>query len=372
MAILLSSFYFFYFAIVGVYLVFLPKVLSGIGYSAQEIGILFAAAPLVRFILPFFFIKGLELNRTIFNIALIVMVVSAASFYINISDFYRLLASNIALGVGMSLINPYIEVISLEVIGKERYGKVRLFGSVGFILVALVLVKVLSSAEVALGFLLVLSILTAFVAFVIAKEVSQTRAPKSDYSYNDINLFQDYKLWLGLILMQLSFGSFYNFFTIYETDHGISLDTTIYLWSFGVLVEIIMLFFQGRILKQNLLLLLQITTFITVLRWFLLYAFAENLFVLYFSQSLHAFSFALFHSAAIAYLFSFYTHKSLAQQFFSGIAYGLGGLIGAVLAGFIYEHYPEYLFLSSSFIAFLSFVYFILWGRELQRRAENS
>lgn len=365
MAILLSSFYFFYFAIVGVYLIFLPKVFSGIGYSAQEIGILLAALPLVRFILPFFFIRGLELNRGIFNAALVIMVVSAASFYINVADFYRLLASNIALGVGMSLINPYIEVISLEVIGKERYGKVRLFGSVGFILVALVLVKVLTSAQVALAFLLVLSLLTALVAFVIARDVSQTKRSKSEYGSNDINLFKDYKLWLALILMQLSFGSFYNFFTIYETDHGISLDTTIYLWSFGVLVEIAMLFFQGRLLKKNLLFLLQITTLITVLRWFLVYAFADNLVVLYFSQSLHAFSFALFHSAAIAYLFSFYLHKSLAQQFFSGIAYGLGGLIGAVLAGFIYQHYPEYLFLSSSFIAFLSFVYFVLWGREL-------
>jgi len=363
MQILLSLFYFFYFSVVGVYLIFMPKVLSGLGYSAQEIGVIFAAGPLVRFILPFLFLKGLELNRNIFNLSLVVMVMSACLFYINVHDFYRLLASNIALGIGLSLVLPYVEVISLHVIGKERYGKIRLFGSLGFVLVALVLVKVLTAPTIALGFLLILTLITAFFAFVIAKrEECSTHSSKTEL--HDIKLFRDYKLWLALLLMQMSFGSFYNFFTIYETDHGISLDTTIYLWSFGVLVEIVMLYTQGKFLKNNLLSILQITTFVTAIRWYLVYAFADNLFILYFSQSLHAFSFALYHSAAIAYLYKIYEHKALAQQFFSGVGYGLGGLSGALLAGYIYEYYPEYLFLSSSGFAFLSFVAFSAWKRD--------
>ena len=50
----LSAFYFFYFAAVGVYIIFLPKVLHDIGYGAFDIGIIFALAPLMRFITPFF------------------------------------------------------------------------------------------------------------------------------------------------------------------------------------------------------------------------------------------------------------------------------------------------------------------------------
>ncbi|MDQ7066816.1 MAG: MFS transporter [Sulfurimonas sp.] len=363
MNILLSFFYFFYFSVVGVYIIFIPKVLTTFGYSAQEIGIIFAAGPLVRFILPMLFIRGLKLERKAFNSALVIMLVSALSFYTFVENFYPLLLSNIFLGVGLGIVLPYIEVIALEKLGREHYGKIRLFGSLGFILVALVLVKFLTNSMVALEFLLSLTFATAIFSFIIVHELYKTKKEKKEVIKNDINLFKDWRLWLGLTLMQLSFGAFYNFFTIYATDNGISLQTTIYLWSFGVGAEILMFRYQARFLQTKLLLVLQITTFITALRWLLIFAFSQNVFILYFSQSLHAFSFALFHSAAIAYLHQLYRHKALAQQFFAGITYGLGGFLGALLSGVIYEYYPEYLFLSAAFIAFLAFVYIVLWKK---------
>ena len=366
MPVLLSFFYFFYFSIIGVYIIFMPKVLSTVGYSASDVGIIFAAGPMVRFLLPFAFIKGLKLNTKSFNIALVIMVLSTISFYFSLYDFYKLLFSSISFGVGLSLILPYVEVISLECVGKERYGKIRLFGSLGFILVALVLVKFLSSPQVALTYLLVLSVLASSMAFFIVKN-RDIHGSQNGYIDNDITLLKDWRLWLGLTLMQVSFGAFYNFFTIYETDNGVSLDMTIYLWSFGVVVEVFMLFFQGRFLQKNLLLILQITTFASALRWFLLFSFPENLGILFFAQSLHALSFALFHSAAISYLFHLYKHKSLTQQFFSGITYGLGGFVGALSAGYIYELYPRYLFLSATFIALMACVSIYFFARSNNR-----
>ncbi|MBC8237924.1 MAG: MFS transporter [Helicobacteraceae bacterium] len=363
MPILLSTFYFFYFAIIGVYIIFMPKVLAMSGYSASEIGIIFAAGPLVRFVLPFAFVKGLKIDLKMFNTALLITLLSALSFYFSLSDFYALLFSSIGLGIGLSVILPYIEVISLSLIGKERYGKIRLFGSVGFVLVALVLVKFLSSPDIALNYLFIATFFTVIVAFSIVMS-THVKNQKKEEVLNDINLLSDWKLWLGLTLMQVSFGSFYNFFTIYETDFGISLDMTIYLWSFGVLVEIVMLFSQGRFLRNNLLSILQITTAATAFRWFLVYLFPQNIAVLFFAQSLHALSFALFHSAAISYLFHTYKHRALAQQFFSGITYGLGGFTGALLAGYIYELFPRELFLSSALIALLSWMFLYFHSRK--------
>jgi len=365
MPVLLSSFYFFYFSVVGVYIIFMPKVLAMSGYSASEIGIIFAAGPLVRFLLPFAFLKGLKLDIKSFNIALAIMLISSLSFYFSLDNFYKLLFSNIGLSIGLSLILPYIEVISLSCIGKERYGKIRLFGSIGFVLVALVLVKFMSSPNTALNFLLSATYITAIFAFIIARSTESTSENKKDI-INDINLLSDWKLWLGLTLMQVSFGSFYNFFTIYETDHGISLDMTIYLWSFGVLAEIFMLYFQGRFLKNNLLMILQITTFVSAIRWYLVFLFPQNIIILFFTQSLHALSFALFHSAAISYLYSRYKHKALAQQFFSGITYGFGGFSGALIAGYVYENYPHYIFLSSSAFAFGAFLFLYLHSKRVK------
>ncbi len=365
---LLGIFYFFYFSIVGVYIIFMPKVLAMSGYSATEIGTIFAVAPLVRFILPFAFVRGLKLGVKSFNTALVMMLMSSVAFYFSLDNFYKLLLANAGLGIGLSLILPYMEHIALSQIGKERYGKIRLFGSVGFVLVALVLVRVLSEAIVALEFLVALSFLTAIVAYIIAKNAHRTEEITQPVQ-NDIHLLRDWRLWLGLTLMQVSFGAYYNFFTIYETDHSVSMDMTIYLWSFGVLAEIIMLYFQGKLLRLNLLLILQITTFATAFRWFLLFLFPQNLLILFFSQTLHALSFALFHSAAISYLFYLYKHKALAQQFFSGISYGLGGFSGAILAGYIYEYYPEYLFLSAMFLALLACGFLYVW--EKKRRSTS-
>jgi len=342
----------------------MPKVLSTLSYSPEEIGVIFAAAPLVRLLLPILFVKGFRLTHKSFNMALILMLVSSFAFYSFVYDFYKLLVANIFLGAGLSLILPYVEVVALDKLGKENYGKVRLFGSVGFVLVALFLVRYLDTPTRPLDFLLGLNIITAIVAFVIAKVLSK-KEHKSEELTNDINVFKDWRLWAALILMQVSFGAFYNFFTIYATDNGISMQTTINLWVFGVLAEIIMLYYQGVFLRRNLVLVLEVTMFITAIRWLLVYLFADNLYILYFSQTLHAFSFALFHSAAISYLHHLYKNKALAQQFFSGITYGLGGFSGALLSGVIYEYYPSYLFLSSALLAFGAFIFMSLFKREL-------
>jgi PPP family 3-phenylpropionic acid transporter len=356
MALLLALFYFFYFAIIAVYIIFMPKILSEVGYSPSEIGIIFAAAPLIRFIVPFAFIKGVALNRSIFNIALLLLALSALAFYPALEHFYALLIANIGLGIGLSLILPYIEVIALTLIGKERYGKVRLYGSVGFILVSLVLVKFLTTPHSAVLYLIATVIATTLFGYRIAKHDTSQNSTHSEQDLDDFNIIKEWKLWSGLLLMQVSFGAFYNFFTIYETERGISMDMTIYLWSFGVIVEILMLYFQGPLLKKNLLHILQFTTAFTALRWLLLFLYPTDLMILFGSQAIHALSFALFHSAAISYLFTLYAQKKLAQQFFFGISYGLGGFIGAIGAGYIYELWPSQLFLVAAMVALLSFI----------------
>jgi len=370
MQILLAVFYFFYFGIVGIYIIFMPKVLMMVGYSGSEIGIIFAAAPLVRFLLPFAFTRGLELNFQRFNTALAIMLVSSVAFYLLLHNFWGLFFSNVMLSVGMSLILPYVEVIALEAVKKEGYGKVRLYGSIGFVFVALLLVKFLSSPQIALYYMMSFVFLTALLAFFIAKDVHKNASQKETLP-NDIAIVADYKLWIALMLMQVSFGAFYNFFTIYETDHGITLDMTIYLWTFGVLVEILMLFFQGRLLRFNLVLLLQITTLSAVVRWFLVYLYPANLEVLFFTQSLHALSFALFYSASISYLHQIYANKVLAQQFFSGLTYGLGGLLGALGFGYLYDYFPQSIFLVAAVVALAAFIFITLWSRSGANRFNN-
>ena len=351
----LSAFYFFYFAAVGVYVIFLPKVLHDIGYGTFDIGIIFALAPLMRFITPFLFLKHIKLDQKVFKIALFLSIISSVSFYLTIENFFLFLINNALLGVCLSLILPYLEVTAISSLGKEKYGKSRLYGSIGFMLISLVLAKFLTQPYIAIHYYLVLNILTVlFALFLLRFDVQR----KDSILKESFSFFKYWPFWISLFFMQMSFGGFYNFFTIYETAHGISLEVTSYLWSFGVICEILMLYFQAPLLKNNLLNIIKICVAITTFRWVLLYLYPDSLSITFFTQSLHAFSFGLYHSSVIIYLYTLYENKKLAQQFMYGVAYGLGGFIGALIAG---ASDGEYLFLYSAIFSFISFftLYFV-------------
>lgn len=70
-SILLGAYYFFYFALVGVYVIFLPKVLLDFSYTPIEVGIIYAAAPFMRFLLPFAFRHWISLTPKVYLWALL-------------------------------------------------------------------------------------------------------------------------------------------------------------------------------------------------------------------------------------------------------------------------------------------------------------
>ena len=357
----ISGFFFFYFIVTGVYVIFMPKILLMLGYSTPQIGAIFALAPLMRFFVPFFFLKHFELTQKVFYTALSGALIAILLFYLTINNFYLFMFPNMLLGACLGMILPYIETYAMEHLQKERFGRSRLFGSIGFMLIGIILARHLDNYTNGLHYLLLAISLTAFFAYWLTRNNPIFAA--SNQNTEPFNFLNVKYLWISLFLMQVSFGTFYNFFTIYETEHGISLEVTSYLWAFGVICEIILFYYQASLLKRfSLLSLVKLGVFATALRWFLLFLFPSSLFISYATQSMHAFSFALHHTAALSLLYTLYTHKKLAAQFYYGLSFGLGGFIGALLAGYFYG---EYLYLYASIVALLSFGSLMLFkGRE--------
>ncbi len=359
---LLGAYYFFYFALVGVYVIFMPKVLLELGYSAVEVGIIYAAAPFMRFLLPFVFRHAVSLTPKVYQLSLVLTFIGTLLFLVSVNDFWIYLTANLLFGAAMGISLPYVETIALASLSKHRYGKVRLWGSLGFMGIALWLGKVLSSPYEALYYLSVMAFLTLLSGAMLTKYDSISHSSAQDDA--SFSLSKYWAFWVSVFLMQVGFGGFYNFFTIYETAHGISLEMISWMWRFGVICEVFMLYFQGPLLQRNLLNILQFATLVTAIRWMILYLYPDSVTLTFTSQSLHAISFALYHTAAITYVFSLYTQKKLAQQFFLGIAFGLGGSTGALLSGQIYG---EYLFLVESIITFMAFIVLFIH----QRRKEG-
>jgi len=350
LTLLLSAYYFFYFALVGVYVIFMPKMLLDLGYSATEVGIIYAAAPFMRFLLPFLFRKYVALTPKVYVISLVLTFLAALLFMVTVDNFWVYLIANLLFGAAMGISLPYVETIALASLSKSKYGKVRLWGSLGFMGIALWLGKILQTPQETLYYLVATAFATMLFGAVIVKyDTVKHESTQSDAAFS---LSRYWAFWLSVFLMQVGFGGFYNFFTIYETEHGIPLEMVTWMWSFGVICEIVMLFFQAPLLQRNLLHILQFATLVTALRWLILFLFPDSIPLTFASQSLHAVSFALYHTAAITYVFSLYSQKKLAQQFFLGIAFGLGGSVGALLSGLIYG---EYLFLVEALITLLAF-----------------
>lgn len=309
--------------------------------------------PLMRFIIPFLFLKKIRLTKNIFYIALASMLFGALSFYFTINNFYYFILSTLFIGGSMGLILPYIETYAMEHLQKERFGKSRLYGSIGFMLIGIVLAKELDSYIIGIHYFVLAVLATVFFGVAITLGNKDFKTKSEDNAVEKFNLKKALFFWISLFFMQISFGAFYNFFTIYETAHGISLEMTSYLWAFGVICEIILFYFQAPLLKFNLLKILKFAVFITILRWLLLYLFPDSLTVSFISQSLHAISFALHHTVAITLLYSIYSNKRLAAQFYYGFSFGLGGFLGALIAGLFYG---PYLYLYAAVMALFSFI----------------
>jgi len=337
----LSLYYFLFFTLIGDYVIFMPKYFENLGFTPTQIGIIFSMMPIARFVTPFIYLKK-PLTSVDYMSGLIISIV--ASFLILTHNFYLIMLAFFILGASFAVVFPFIEAIAIEHL-KEKYGLSRVYGSLGFMLFGIVA----SYIEVNLVYVFIaLIILTNLVALYFKENKTIKK------SFAKINLFKEWKFWAGLILLQISFGGFYNFFTIYNLNHGISKEYIGWLWAIGVIAEIGIFLMGHRFLKKlSPIKWIKISLFLTSLRWLMVYLFAGNLYLIALSQIIHAFSFAVFHTSALLYISKKYENKTLAQQFYAGIGYGFAAFLGSVISGYLYS---DRLFLYESVIALVGFL----------------
>jgi len=130
-----------------------------------------------------------------------------------------------------------------------------------------------------------------------------------------------------------------------------------------------MFMYQKKFLNLSLLFLMKFSVGLTALRWWLLWLFPESLAASFASQSIHAFSLALLHTASISYIHEHYRNRQLSQQFYLGISYGLGGFFGSLLAGWVYG---EYLFFWMGLVALGGFAVLFMNGKQLKTVSQSN
>jgi PPP family 3-phenylpropionic acid transporter len=371
----LSAFYYFYFATLGGFLPYWSLYLKNSGFNPIEIGELSALLIGTRIIAPNLW--GWIADHTGKSLLLI----RIASFFASLLFAGFLLAHNyfwfawITIGFSFfwNAVLPQFEAVTLFHLKNEphRYSRIRLWGSVGFIVTVLGIGRLLDSQPIELLPIVIITLLISSWGVTLitpdAKAMSHGTAPLEMSQI--IKKPEVLAFFVVNILLQVAHAPYYVFYSIYLKHHHYSATVTGLLWALGVLAEIVLFVYMSRLLNRFS--LREILLFSLVLatgRWLIIGWCPEYFGLLIIAQLFHAATFGGAHIVAI-HLVHFYfggQHQGKGQALYSSLSYGLGGMLGSLYSGYYWESLGSRLVYSMAAICCsIAFVIAYAWvGRE--------
>lgn len=369
----LSGVYFFYFALLGAWLPYWSLFLVDEGFDASAIGFLSAVLMATKIIAPS--IWGWLADRSGQRLAIIrwgnlLALLSFMGIFISHS-FFALALVIACYSFFWNAVLPQFEVVTLSFL-RDRfnyYSQIRLWGSIGFIL-AVTLLGVWFDHFSLQTLPIILAVLLAAIWIT---SLFVTDVPVSTSRFDGHGLWQVLKqpgllvFFLVATLLQFSHGPYYTFYSIYLEDLGFEPSTIGLLWALGVMAEVVLFMLMPRVLSRwSIRHILVFSLLLSALRWCLIGFYAEYVSVLVFAQLLHAASFGSFHAVAIEYIRRFFDgrHQGQGQAIYSGLGFGLGGALGALVSGFMWEKSPPATFAVAALACLLAVVLALVFMRK--------
>ena len=341
----LSLFYILFFINAGIYMPFWPVWLESRGMGPVEIGLLFAIGRFARVISSPLIAYGADRLGTRRAPLLLLTGCTTAIFllYHYCESVWQFAAVAAAVGVAWGTVMPLGD--SLAIVNSQTrqidYGRVRLWGSMSFILAALGGGKMLESApEAAIFWVLIASFVALFIACGLLPDTRVETEPI--HMVGIWRLFANPLFALFMIssaLLQTSHLVVYNYGTLHWRAAGVSDGIIGMLWATGVIAEVLLFAIGARFVDRlgpGRLFLMAASA--GVLRWTVL-AFSTALPVLFVVQSLHAFTFGAAHLAAMAFISrAIPAHLSAtAQSLHGSVALSVAAGVTAPFLGYLYE-----------------------------------
>ncbi|MFV0372309.1 MAG: MFS transporter [Azonexus sp.] len=342
----LAGYYFFYFAFIGAFSPYFGLYLQSIGFSALDIGLLMSQMQLMRVFGPN--VWGWVVDR--FGYRLPVIRLAGAVGLLGFISFFwlerlpEMLLAMAVLAFFWSGALPLVEMLTFDHLREEggRYGPVRVWGSVGFI-VAVLGTGFLLDEMAAVGVLWACTLVLAGL-FALALSLPEAPPHPSPAEVAPIAAVlrqpQVLALMLACIAMSTAHGGFYVFFSIHLSAHGYGKTLIGLLWSLGVLAEIGVFLWMPRLLRRFSLRAILLLSFAATVPRFLLMGWAvDSLPAMLFVQILHGLTFGAYHAAAIAAVHRYFqaNQRGRGQALYSSLSFGAGGLLGALLSGLFWE-----------------------------------
>lgn len=226
------------------------------------------------------------------------------------------------------------------------YGRVRLWGSLAFVIGSALTGQLVAVwGHNAILYSLIFSVLAMLLGMLLKPSVmpqgearTHSGAERSLWA-----LLKEGPVWRFLLcvtLLQGAHAGYYSFGSIYWQEAGYSASTIGYLWSLGVVAEVI-IFASSNVLfrRWNARNLLLLSACCGVLRWSLM-AYSTELGWLLLIQILHCGTFTVCHLAAMRFIAARQGQEVIRlQAVYSALAMGGGIAVMTVIAGFLFEHW---------------------------------
>lgn len=377
----LSGFYFWYYSIVGTFLPYWSLYLQDQGFNYKEIGLLSSIAILTRVVAPL--VWGFISDKTgkrmlLVRIATWMEAMIWFLIFIIPNNMQSIALLMLIFSFFQNAILAQFEGVTLFWLGEqhtELYGKIRKWGSIGFIVGVFSIGALLEIVDI--HYLPVMLLCIAFTAFIWSFTIKEpTAAPSAQTILEPLLPILKKPVVAAFFsiefIMLFAQAPFYSFYSNYLKLSGFSTTQIGLLWSVGVIAEIIMFnyanFFLSRFSWRNLVALCLI---MTCVRFVLAGYFPESFWIQFFSQTLHAFSFGLFHIIAMRVILQNFSIKQQGRgQALYSTMWGLGIASGSILAGQYWEQLTgESIFMIAGLSALIGLLLIHFLPKSLQTSA---
>ena len=337
----LSSFYFFYFALLGTWLPYWALYLKDLGFSSTQIGVLSAVVMVTKVVAPNIWgwlADHYHCRTRIIRLGAFMATIAFAGVYLG-DHFWWLAAVVAAYSFFWNAVLSQFDVLTLSHL-QGRYGRyslVRVWGSVGFIVAVLGVGAWLDRHPIVhLLYMISLLLTGIWLASLLVAERpresgSQERPARG--SLRAILLRPAVIAFFAMtFLLQFSHGPYYTFFSIHLEQHGYGKLSIGLLWSLGVVAEIGLFLVMHRLSRNFSVRQIAICALtLTMIRWVLIAELTDVVAVLIFAQLLHAASYGALHAISVQYIQGFFGqhHHGQGQELYSGLTFGAGGAAGA-------------------------------------------
>lgn len=362
----LSGYYFFYFAFVGAFSPYFGLYLQSIGSSATQIAVLMSLMSVMRMLAPTLWgwlADRLGVRIPIVRLSAGLSMAGFAGFLV--SDAYSMLFVSMAfLAFFWSAALPLVETLTFAHLDGQasRYGNIRVWGSVGFILAVLILGYVLDGLPIRALLWITLALLAGILGCaMVIPEAGKPRAPAVPVALGEILRRPEVRaLMVACFFMSAAHGALYVFYSLHLVAHGYSKSLVGWMWTLGVVAEIAVFMGMPQLLRAFSLRGLLLFSFAAaVIRFVLIGWGADSLAILILAQVLHGATFGSYHAAAVAAVNRWFgaQHQARGQALYGSISFGAGGMIGGLLSGYTWDWIgPAWTYSFGSVFAFCGLV----------------